>query len=90
MNVRVRNERRAAPERSSAAVHVELVGRILDSSAKGHRGLAAGGPVSRKTMASRGTIRKSGEAATLWLRCGYRALLLYEDEIRSVEGPYAG
>ena len=40
-------------------------------------------------MASRGTIRKGGEVPTLWLRCGYRGLLLYEDEIRSVEGPGA-
>ncbi len=36
------------------------------------------------TMRSRMGWRKSGEVPTLWLRCGYRGLLLYEDEIRSV------
>ncbi len=36
-------------------------------------------------MASRVTIRKGGEAATLWRCCTYGGTV-YEDEIRSAKG----
>jgi len=39
------------------------------------------------TMRHRMVWRKSSEVPTLWPRCTYRGRLLYEDEIRSVEGP---
>ena len=37
-------------------------------------------------MRSRMVWRNSREVPALWQRCPYRGLLLYEDEIRSVEG----